>query len=150
MSNRFDEARTSSGERLAAFNEISKGLLPGHMGIEFTHLDPDHVEGFLEIQPHHLNPSGFLHGGTVVALADTLAGYGTVLHLPEGSTGFTTIELKTNFLASAKDGKLFARAEPLHIGSTTQVWDVRVWREVDQKTIAQFRCTQMIFLPKTG
>ncbi|MCF6292426.1 MAG: PaaI family thioesterase [Robiginitomaculum sp.] len=135
-------------ELLASFNQMSQGLLPGHLGIEFTKLDADNVEAYLQIEKHHLNPSGFLHGGTVVTLADTLAGYATVLNLPNGSTGFTTIELKTNFLSSAKHGKLFGRATPIHIGRSTQVWDVRIWREKDEKTIAEFRCTQLILMPR--
>lgn len=138
----------TSEELLAVFNKRSQGLLPGHLGIEFTKLDAESAEAYLQIENHHLNPSGFLHGGTVVTLADTLAGYATVINLPKGSTGFTTIELKTNFLSSAKNGKLFGRAIPIHIGRTTQVWDARIWRESDEKTIAEFRCTQLILMPK--
>lgn len=150
MSNRFDDARYLGAEQLNGFNQISQDLLPGHMGIEFTSIEPGKIEAFLEIKQHHLNPSGFLHGGTVVSLADTLAGYATVIHLPDGATGFTTIELKTNFLGTAKSGKLFGSASPVHLGRSTQVWDVRIWRESDNKTTAEFRCTQMIFTPQAS
>ena len=148
MSNRFEDARRSGTLDIETSNQIGQGLLPGFMGIEFTDLTPQRTEAFIEVQPHHLNPSGFLHGGTIISLADTIAGYASVLNLPKGASGFTTIELKTNFLASAKGGKIFGCGTPVHLGRNTQVWDVRIWREADNKTIAHFRCTQMVLWPK--
>ena len=71
-----------------------------------------------------------------------------VAHLPDGATGFTTIELTANFLGTARDGTLACVATPAHLGSTTQVWDATVSRQADGKTIAPFRCTQMILYPK--
>ncbi len=148
MTDRFAKAASYGTTHVDGFNQISQGLLPGHLGVEFTHAEPDRIEAFLQIEQHHLNPSGFLHGGTVVSLADTLAGYATVINLPKGATGFTTIELKTNFLSTAANGKLYGRAKPVHIGRSTQVWDVNTWREADQKITAHFRCTQMVFFAK--
>ncbi len=148
MSNSFETARQAGTNNAEAFNKISQGLLPGYLGMVFTQLKQDAVEAFLQIEPHHLNPNGFVHGGAMVSLADTIAGYGTVINLPDGSSGFTTIELKTNFLASAKSGKLFGRGTAVHLGRSTHVWDVRLWREGDEKTCAHFRCTQMLFGPK--
>lgn len=89
-----------------------------------------------------LAPNGYLHAGTVVALADTACGYGCIASLPDGGRGFTTIELKANFLATARDGVLECVATLLHGGRTTQVWDAVVRR--DEKTIALFRCTQLV------
>ena len=105
-------------------------------------------EATLEIRPDLLAPNGYLHAATVIALADTACGYGCRAHLPEGATGFTTIELKANFLGTARDGTLACVATPAHLGSTTQVWDATVSRQADGKTIALFRCTQMILYPK--
>jgi uncharacterized protein (TIGR00369 family) len=89
-----------------------------------------------------LAPNGYLHAGAIVALADTACGYGCFAFLPEGGTGFTTIELKTNFLGTAREGTLECEALRVHGGRTTQVWDATVRREA--KTIALFRCTQLI------
>jgi uncharacterized protein (TIGR00369 family) len=95
-------------------------------------------------------PNGYLHAGTVVTLADTCCGCGTVRSLPEGASGFTTIELKTNFFGSVREGTLVCVARPLHQGRTTQVWDATVAPEDSpEKPIAQFRCTQMVLWPKT-
>jgi 1,4-dihydroxy-2-naphthoyl-CoA hydrolase len=79
----------------------------------------------------------------VVALADTASGYGCVASLPEGATGFTTIELKANFLGTATEGVLACEAVRAHGGRTTQVWDATVTHE-GGKTIALFRCTQLL------
>ena len=85
-----------------------------------------------------------LHAGTVVTLADTCAGYGCLANLPPGATGFTTIELKSNHLGTALEGTIAASAKPAHLGRTTQVWDAVVTHKTSGKTLALFRCTQMI------
>jgi uncharacterized protein (TIGR00369 family) len=84
----------------------------------------------------------------VIALADTACGYGCRAHLPDGAEGFTTIELKANFLGTAREGTIQTVATPAHMGGTTQVWDATVTRKDDGKTIALFRCTQMILYPR--
>ena len=96
----------------------------------------------LPVRSDLLAPNGFLHAGAVVALADTACGYGCFASLPEGGTGFTTIELKTNFLGTAREGTLECGASRVHAGRTTQVWDAAV--RDGAKTIALFRCTQLI------
>ena len=93
-------------------------------------------------------PNGFLHAASVIALADTLCGYACVRALPEGAKGFTTVELKTNFLGTALDGTIEARAEAQHFGRTTYLWDTEVKHRETGKTIALFRCTQMVLWPK--
>jgi uncharacterized protein (TIGR00369 family) len=96
----------------------------------------------LPLRSELLAPNGYLHAGAVVALADTACGYGCFASLPERGTGFTTIELKTNFLGTAREGTLECEALCVHAGRTTQVWDATVRREA--KTIALFRCTQLV------
>jgi uncharacterized protein (TIGR00369 family) len=91
-------------------------------------------------------PNGYLHAGTVVTLADSACGYGCIMSLPDGATGFTTIELKSNFLATALKGTLYVEAKRVHAGRTTQVWDATVTNE-ESKTIALFRCTQLVLYP---
>ena len=132
-------------ESMTAFGAST---LPGHMGIEITAVAEGSLSARLEVKPHLLAPNGFLHAGTVVTLADTAAGYGCVANLPEGANGFTTIELKSNHLGTARDGAIAVVATAVHLGKTTQVWDAVVSNEASGKTIALFRCTQMVLYPK--
>ena len=124
-----------------------KGRLPGVFGVELLEIRTGHVEARLELRPEHLAPNEFLHAGTVITLADTCAGMGCLASLPEEAVGFTTIELKTNFLGTAREGALRCEAEMAHGGSRTQVWDAKVTREHDARLIALFRCTQFL-LPR--
>jgi uncharacterized protein (TIGR00369 family) len=102
----------------------------------------------MEIGEKHLASNGYLHAASVVALADTTAGYGCVANLPDGAAGFTTIELKSNHLGTELDGALQSEGSLAHGGRTTQVWDVVVTAEETSKKIALFRCTQMILYPR--
>ena len=129
---------------LEDFNKIGIGKLPGHLGIVITQVAESEITAELTINEVLMAPNGFLHAGTVVTLADTCAGYGCILILPPGATGFTTIELKSNHLGTAKEGTIVGSAKPVHLGKTTQVWDTTVTHRDSGKTIALFRCTQMI------
>lgn len=126
-----------------------KERLPGLVGVTPLEFGEGYVRGRLEVRPELWAPNGFLHAATVIALADTLCGYGCVANLPEGASGFTTIEVKSNFLGTATEGSLTCRATLAHGGRTTQVWDAPVMHEQTGKTIALFRCTQMVLWPKT-
>jgi uncharacterized protein (TIGR00369 family) len=130
------------------FNKISAGKLPGHMGIVITHVSESEVRGEIGVNETHMAPNGFLHAGTIVTLADTCAGCGCIATLPPGATGFTTIELKSNHLGTAREGTIVGVAKPVHLGKTTQVWDTVVTRNDTGKTIALFRCTQLILYAK--
>jgi 1,4-dihydroxy-2-naphthoyl-CoA hydrolase len=134
-----------TAESMTRFGAAS---LPGFLGIEIVSVGGGEVAARLDIKPHHLAPNGYLHAGTIVTLADTAAGYACVANLPEGANSFTTIELKSNHLGTARDGAISCVAKPAHLGRTTQVWDVVVVNEANGKTIAMFRCTQMILYPK--
>jgi uncharacterized protein (TIGR00369 family) len=136
------------GATLESVQRIGEGRLPGLLGFRVTSLAEDRVEAELPIKPELLAPNGYLHAATVIALADTACGYGCRAHLPQASSGFTTIELKANFLGTARDGVIACVAVPAHMGSTTQVWDATVTRRDDGRTIALFRCTQMILYPR--
>ena len=125
------------------------GFLPGYMGVVVTGVADQELRAELTIQRHHIAPNGFLHAGTVVTLADTACGYGCVAHLPEGATGFTTIELKSNFLGTAREGTIACVARAQHLGRTTQLWDAVVSHAYSGKTIALFRCTQLVLYAKT-
>ncbi len=132
---------------LEMLNQRGKGFLPGHLGIEITKAEGGEIAARLEVKPHLLAPNGYLHAGSIVTLADTAAGYACIANLPEGAHSFTTIELKSNHLGTARDGAICCVAKPAHLGRTTQVWDVLVTNEANGKTIAMFRCTQMILYP---
>jgi uncharacterized protein (TIGR00369 family) len=130
------------------FQSFGAGHLPGHLGVEILTVSPALVESRLAVNRQVMAPNGYLHAASVVALADTSCGYGCVAALPEGASGFTTIELKANFLGTARDGAIVCRATPLHRGRTTQVWDAVVTVEGSGAKIALFRCTQMVLWPK--
>ena len=137
-----------SNFRPGSFVERQVGTLPALLGIEVDAIAEGTITLSMEVQSHHIAPNnGFLHAASVVALADTAAGYGCVAHLPEGASGFTTIELKANFLGTARGGRVVATASLVHGGRSTQVWDAIV-RDQAGKTIALFRCTQMVLWPK--
>ncbi|MES2150101.1 MAG: PaaI family thioesterase [Pseudomonadota bacterium] len=132
-----------------AMNARGANFLPGHLGIEITRVGDGEVAARLEIKPQLLAPNGFLHAGSVVTLADTAAGYACIVNLPEGANNFTTVELKSNHLGTAREGAISCVAKAAHMGRTTQVWDVVVVNEANGKTIALFRCTQMILYPQS-
>lgn len=129
-------------------NALGQGKFPGYLGMEITSVEGGAVAARMAVQSHHLAPNGFLHAGSVVTLADTCCGYACRLHLPDGADNFTTIELKSNHLGTARDGVVTCVAKPAHLGRTTQVWDATVTHAETGKTIAIFRCTQMILYPK--
>ena len=132
----------------AYFNQFGTGYLPGHLGIVINEVAVGRLSAELEIKPFLMTPHGYLHAGTVVALADTAAGYGCIANLPEGAIGFTTIELKSNHLGTVRDGVLDCMATAIHMGGTTQVWDAVVMARSSGKTLAMFRCTQLVMYPK--
>jgi len=130
------------------FNTDSQGLLPGHLGITITDVTDGQLQAEMPVTQFLMAPNGYLHAGSVVSLADSCAGCGCLASLPTGSTGFTTIELKSNHLGTARDGVLDGVANIVHRGRTTQVWDVVITHRETAKTIALFRCTQMIIYPR--
>ena len=132
-------------EQIAALmNRKSEGYLTGLLGFTLVSVSKERVLARMEIEKHHLAPNGYLHAASVVALADSTCGFAVSMHLPEGAEGFTTMELKTNFLGTARNGFILCEGMPAHIGRRTQVWDARVWDGVSGSNIALFRCTQMI------
>jgi uncharacterized protein (TIGR00369 family) len=127
---------------------LGDGYLPGLLGIEILESAAGRVRARLPIRRELLAPNGYLHAGSVVTFADTLCGYGCRLSVPEGASGFTTIELKSNFLGTVREGAVMSTATLVHGGRMTQVWDAEVVDEATSKPIAHFRCTQMILYPR--
>ena len=129
---------------LAQFNERGSEYLPGYLGIEITRLAQDSLSSRMPVRKLHFAPNDFLHAASIVALADTTCGYATIAHLPEGAQSFTTIELKSNHLSTAREGTIEVVATAVHAGRTTQVWDAVVSHVETGRTLALFRCTQAV------
>lgn len=125
------------------------GRLPGLIGVHIVAIEHAMLVAELALRADLLAPNGFLHAASIIALADTACGYACIAHLPPGAANFTTIELKSNFLATAREGTISCIARPAHLGRNTQVWDATVERKSDGATIALFRCTQMVLWPKS-
>ena len=128
---------------LADLNAAGAAVLPGYLGVEIDEAESGRVTSHMDVRQHHMAPHGYLHAASVIALADTSCGYGCLLSLPEGGTGFTTIELKANFLRTARDGTISCEARLVHGGRTTQIWDATVTAP-DGRQLALFRCTQLV------
>ena len=133
---------------IEALNARSQGTLPGHLGIVITAQRPGEIEAQLPIAPHLMAPNGYLHAGSILTLADTAAGFGCMSNLPEGAQSFTTLEIKSNHLATAREGLLRCTATLVHAGRSTQLWDAKVTHAETGKTLALFRCTQMVLYPR--
>jgi uncharacterized protein (TIGR00369 family) len=131
-------------------NEFGAQYLPGYLGIVITQVSGPEIRAELAVRRAHLAPNGYLHAGTVVTLADTSAGYGCTANLPAGAVGFTTIELKSNHLGTALEGTIECVARAVHLGRTTQIWDAVVTHRESGKTIALFRCTQLVLYARSG
>lgn len=143
-----NQSHPVASDQVAMANKFGADYLPGLLGLQFTNVGKGWVEAELEVRKALTAPNGFLHAGTVVSLADTACAYGCVFALPEGAQGFTTLELKTNFLSSTLEGKVLCRADATHLGRMTQLWDASVTSEKTGKVMAHFRCTQMVLWPK--
>ncbi len=130
-----------SADALMAF---SRGYFPDLLGIENLMAEPQRVRARVPVRRELMGPHGYLHGGTLVSVADSLCGYGTIVNLPDDATGFVTIELKSNFLGTIRHGAMMCEATPAHIGRSTQVWDAVVNAESDNRTLAIFRCSQLV------
>ena len=129
---------------LEELNALGAGHFPGHVGIVFLSASKEELRSELQVRPHLMAPNGYLHAGSVVTLADTTAGYGCRMWLAAEAKGFTTIELKSNHLNTARYGTIVCVATPAHIGRTTLVWDAVVTHRESGKRIALFRCTQLV------
>jgi 1,4-dihydroxy-2-naphthoyl-CoA hydrolase len=129
------------------FKSFGDGYLPGLVGVEIVTVSREAVESRMAVRREVMAPNGFLHAASVIALVDSACGYGCLMSLPEGASSFTTIEIKSNFLGTAREGSVTCSARLVHGGRTTQVWDAEAVHEDTGKTIALFRCTQLVLYP---
>ena len=135
-----DEAR----ERAQRMNDFFEPLVPGLLGIVCDYAGADRVLAHIDVTEKLIAGTGFLFAPAVIALADGCAAIRCGANVPEGGS-FTTVELKTNFMSSARVGeRVVCTCTPAHLGRQTHVWDAVVENETTGKTMALFRCTQMI------
>lgn len=125
-------------------NEACRGKFPDYCKIRFTEVLEGSVSAEMPVHPEFLAPNGYLHAGSIVTLADTVAGFSSLSHLPDKAQSFTTIELKSSFLGTTQSGSLLAVSAAEHLGRTTHVWRVEVYHQERNKKIAVFMCTQLI------
>ena len=125
------------------FHEGQADTLPGRFALVVTRIEEGRLDGEVALQPWMLAPNACPHVASVLLLADTAAGYASIAHLPPGAKNFTTIELKSNFLGTVREGTIRAECRAEHLGRTTHVWSATVFGPADRK-LALFRCTQMV------
>jgi 1,4-dihydroxy-2-naphthoyl-CoA hydrolase len=114
------------------------------LGIDLVEDSPE-PEGRFTVTHALIAGTGYLWAPVVVALADALCAFGVGRHWPDGATSFTTVEAKSNFLSSAREGEVVSGASsPLHLGRTTQVWDARIVNDTTGRPMAAYRCTQLL------
>ena len=131
-------------------NKANEGKLPGWLGLEITAVGDGVVEGRLPVRAELIAHTGYLLAGSLLSVADILCAYGVSTAWPEGASGFTTAEVKCNFVGTAREGAVLCRATLLHGGRTTQVWDAEMRNEATGKLMAVFRCTQIVLYPRGG
>ena len=141
-------AATTNHTSVEKLNQAYEGKLPGHLGLVITEVADGKVVGRLKVRQDLVAHTGYLLAGAVLSVADILCAYGVSTAWPEGANGFTTAEVKANFVGALRDGEAICTASLLHGGRTTQVWDATVTDEASARVIALFRCTQMILWPK--
>jgi len=113
-----------------------------HLGMKFVEVSKDRVVATLEVRPELLTTTGTVHGGTLMAFADTIGAAGTAANLEQGQST-ATLESKTNFFAACKSGTIRAESTPLHKGRRTHVWQTRVTDQAG-KLLSLTTQTQMI------
>ena len=135
-----------AGSTAADVNVAIAGTFPALLGVTYVEVGPGRAVATLDVRADLMAPTnGLLHGGALVTLADSACGVGAALSLPEDARGHATVELKTNFLAPTRAGRLRCEARLVHGGRSTQVWDATVIDEQTDKQVAVFRCTQLVF-----
>jgi 1,4-dihydroxy-2-naphthoyl-CoA hydrolase len=139
---------TTNHTSVEKLNQANVGKLPGHLGLVITEVEDGHVAGRLTVRPDLVAHTGYLLAGAVLSVADILCAYGVSTAWPEGANGFTTAEVKCNFMGTLTQGAAICVAELLHGGRTTQVWDAKLTDEATGRLLAAFRCTQIILYPR--
>ncbi len=141
--------RTSNTTSVEALNRANAGKLPEHLGLEVSVAEPGRVVGRFSVRPDLVAHIGYLFAGAVLTVADILCAYGVSTVWPDGASGFTTAEVKCNFMGTLTEGEVVVSATLLHGGRTTQIWDAAVEDATTGRLLAVFRCTQILLYPRT-
>ncbi|HZC16253.1 MAG TPA: PaaI family thioesterase [Caulobacteraceae bacterium] len=139
---------TTNRTSVEGLNRSNIGKLPEHLGLQITEVESGLVVGRFEVRPDLVAHIGFLLAGAVLSVCDILCAYGVSTAWPEGASGFTTAEVKCNFMGTLTEGAGVCTAKLLHGGRTTQVWDAEFRDEATGRLLAAFRCTQIILYPR--
>ena len=140
--------KTSNHTSVEDLNRANQGKLPAHLGLEITEVEDGRVVGRFAVRQDLVAHTGYLLAGAVLSVADILCAYGVSTAWPEGASGFTTVEVKCNFMGTLTEGAGVCTAKLLHGGRTTQVWDAEFADEATGRLLAVFRCTQIILYPR--
>lgn len=128
---------------LQALNNLSEGCMVEHVGIEFVEIGPDYLMAKMPVDHKTRQPLGLLHGGASVVLAETLGSVGATLLIDPTKQVAVGLEINANHIRSAKSGFVYGKATPIHIGKTTQVWEIRIQTE-DHQLVAISRLTMAV------
>lgn len=124
-----------------ALLEKCKGTFSDALGVTFQEASRERIVATLKIDQRHLQPFGYLHGGVSLALAETLTSLGALLHIDTTNEIALGQEINANHLKSIREGTLIGGAYPLHIGTRSQVWEVKIKDSAKGGLIAVSRCT---------
>ncbi|MCV6629247.1 MAG: PaaI family thioesterase [Flavobacteriaceae bacterium] len=133
---------------LARCNAASKDTLMETLEIEFVDVGPDYLTARMPVNPRVHQPDGVLHGGASVALAESVGSCAAFIFLDTSEVAIRGIEIAGNHVKSARNGFVYAKASMLHVGRTTQLWDIRITNETDQ--LVSFCKLTTISIPKKG
>lgn len=139
---------TANRTSVEDLNRANEGKLPGHLGLRVTEVAEGRVAGRFAVRPDLVAHTGYLLAGCLLSVADILCAYGVSTAWNEGSNGFTTVEVKCNFMGTLLEGEVECVAELLHGGRSTQIWDATLTNAATGKKLAVFRCTQMMLYPR--
>ncbi|MEP5613333.1 MAG: hotdog fold thioesterase [Cyclobacteriaceae bacterium] len=134
--------------QLDALNEMGKGCMVEHVGIEFTEIGRNYIEAEMPVDHRTQQPLGLLHGGASVVLAETLGSVGATLLLEMGKQYAVGLEINTNHIKAVKTGKVTGRATPIHIGRGTHVWSIES-RNEKKELVSISRITMAILNNKS-
>lgn len=132
---------------LDQINEYNTGTMGEHIGIEFTEIGPDYLRAIMPVDKRTTQPYGLLHGGASAALAETLGSVASALIIDPAKQICVGLEINANHIRGVKEGYVHGIAKPLHLGSSTHVWDIRILDD-DHKLVCASRLTVAILLKK--
>lgn len=124
---------------VSLFNQKREGNMVGHLGIEFEEVTLERVVATMPVDHRTVQPFGILHGGASVALAETVASVGAVLHAGDGRTA-VGMEINANHVRPGREGRVRAVATPVHVGRSSTIWEIRIADEAG-KLVCLSRCT---------